>query len=348
MPCPKVGLKLATASPNGTMPPGEAVQLVVAAPPAGRERVEGRLAERLRLRQRGGEMRRQQLGGQRQHLRERPRRFGIGHPEGGEHPGAVLVAQHAQPQRLLVGGPGDDHLLGDQAVGYAELPGGVVDADVQGLFGRARVAPPGQPHRQPGAAAGRVDDQAGRHELGADGVAGIQQHPGDPPPGGVEARLGDAAPHDLDVGAVAHAPAQLPFQVRAAGNVGGELVAQGLPHAEHVARGAEMDAVGPVLQHGHARGDHVPQQSGEQAVELDRPAGHQHVQVPVLGHRRAVGRGVRQLVAFVDGHPRVELREDPRGAQPRDAGPDDDGVFPCVVFAPGHFRRVPSTVPSNG
>jgi hypothetical protein len=62
-----------------------------------------------------------------------------------------------------------------------------------------------------------------------------------------------------------------------AGHVSGEFVAQGAPRAEDMARGAKVDAVRPVLQHGHTRGHHVVQQARKQAVELDCPAGHQEV-----------------------------------------------------------------------
>ena len=99
-----------------------------------------------------------------------------------------------------MGGAGDHHLLGDQAIGDAELLGGVVDADVHGLLERALVSPLRQPHRQPGATARRVDDEVGAHEIArVSEVGGIQQHTGHPTLRTVEPRLGHRAPHDLHV-----------------------------------------------------------------------------------------------------------------------------------------------------
>src|SRR6185312_1969698 len=203
-----------------------------------------------------------------------------------------------------------------------------------------------QPHRQPGAPARRVDDEVGGDEfrLPVVGAGRIQQCTDHPLPRAVEPRLGHRAPHDRDVVEAMNAFAQLPFQMRAAGHVGGEFVAQGVARPENVARGAQMDAVGPILQLGHAGVDHVVEQAGKEVLEFDRPARHQHVQVAVLGNRRPVRRGGRQLVALVDRHPRIRVRKHPRGAQPGDAPPDDQRVVPRSGFAVRHPRRVPSTV----
>ena len=244
-----------------------------------------------------------------------------------------------------MGGAGDHHLLGDQAVGDAELLGGVVDADVHSLFGRALISPLRQPHRQPGAAARRVDDEVGFTNVDRI-VTRTQQHTGHPLSRSVEPRLLHGATHDLHVVDVAHPFAQLPFQMRPAGHVCGEFLAQGMPGPQDVPRGAEVDAVGPVFQHGHARGRHVFQQARKKVVELDRPAGHQHVQMLVLGHRRAVCRCARQLVALENRHPAEKVRKHPRSTQSGDARPDDDRVLPRVCSGPAHPGRVPSTVRS--
>ncbi len=310
---PEGGVEAGYGITEGDDAGGEAVQLVVTTPSAGRKSVERRVAKGFGLRQRGVEVGRKQLLGQRQHLGECPRRLGVGHPEGGQDPGPVLVTQHAQPERLVVGGPGDHHLLRDQAFRDAELVGGVVDADVHDFFDRALISPLRQPHRQPGTPARCVDDEAGGYELwdlwvAAFGVGGIQQHTGHPLVRAVEPRLGHGAPHDLDVVYVLDSFAQLPLQMRAAGHVSGELVAQGMPRPEDMARGAQINAVRPVLQHGHARGHHVLQQAGKQALELHCAAGHQHVQMLVLRDCRPVRRCARQFVALVDGHPGIGIR----------------------------------------
>ncbi len=64
---------------------------------------------------------------------------------------------------MLARRPCDDDLLHDQAVGDVHLVRRVVDADVDGVLGRPTVAPLLQPHRQPRAAPGRVDDEVGVH-----------------------------------------------------------------------------------------------------------------------------------------------------------------------------------------
>src|ERR1700757_2214280 len=52
--------------------------------------------------------------------------------------------------------------------------------------------------------------------------------------------------------------------------------------------------------------------------------------MPALWDCRAVDRCARELVAFEYRDPVVEIRQHPRCAQPRDAGPDDDRSFPSV------------------
>ena len=95
---------------------------------------------------------------------------------------------------------------------------------------------------------------------------------------------------------------------------------------EDMTGGAEVDAVRPILQNRHTRGDHVVEQTGEMRVELLRAARHQQMHVPALRHRRTVGRTVGQFVAFEHGDPVVEVRQHPRGAHARDARPDYDRV----------------------
>lgn len=223
--------------------------------------------------------------------------------------------------------------------------------DVHGVFGRPPISPLRQPNRQSGTPAGCVDDKVGSYELFAFPILaatrGIQQHADHSLLPALELWLGDQAPHNLDVGELQDPSPQLPFQVRPAGHVGGELLAQGMPRPEDMAGGAQVDTVRPVLKHGHARGHHVVQQAGEQAVEFLRPAGHQHVQVSVLRDRGPVRRRFRQLVALENRHRGVEVREHPRGAQPGDASSDHHGVVLRVPYATRHPRRVPSTVRSQ-
>ena len=163
----------------------------------------------------------------------------------------------------------------------------IADAHVDRLFGRTLISPLLQPHRQPGAAAGGVDDQIGGDEVGLVGVA-VEQHAGHPLGVGVEPRLGHRAMLDLDVGDVGNPAPDLPFQLRAARHVGGELVAQRVPGAQHMAGRAEVDAVRSVLQDGNPGGHHVVEQTGEQPLEFHRAAGHQQVNMAALRDR---GRG---------------------------------------------------------
>ncbi|GAY19000.1 hypothetical protein MSZK_57260 [Mycobacterium sp. shizuoka-1] len=62
----------------------------------------------------------------------------------------------------------------------------------------------------------------------------------------------------------------------------------------------------------------------------------------VLRHRAAVFGGRGQHITVVDGHPVEVLGQHPGGAQPRDAGADDNCVFP-MRGSPGayHADRVP-------
>ncbi len=61
-------------------------------------------------------MRGQDLVGQRAHAREVVRRLDLADSERGHAPGAVLVEEHAHPERLCAGGARDDDLFGDQPV----------------------------------------------------------------------------------------------------------------------------------------------------------------------------------------------------------------------------------------
>ncbi len=103
----------------------------------------------------------QHLFGERQHLRKGMRRFDFADAESGQRPGAVLVAQQAQPERLLPRCTGDDHPLPNRPLGQPELMRRIADAHIDGLFRWALISPLLQPDRQPGAASGRVDDQVG-------------------------------------------------------------------------------------------------------------------------------------------------------------------------------------------
>ena len=215
---------------------------------------------------------------------------------------------------------------------------GVGDADVDGLLAGTFVAPLLQPCGQPGATAGRVDD-----EIGGDDLVGVEQDTGDSSERGVVGRFGDGRVDDVDVLDRQHAPSDLPLQLRPAGYVGGELVLQPMGGPQHMARGPEVDAVRPVLQDRHAVGDHVFEQAGELALEFLGAARHQQVHMPALRHCRPVCRAVRQRVALVDGHPVTDVGEHPGCAQAPEAGADDD----CVFITPPH--RVHSTryIPSG-
>lgn len=100
-----------------------------------------------------------------------------------------------------------------------------------------------------------------------------------------------------------------------------------MPGTQHVAGGAEVDAVRPVLQlRDPPGGDHVVEKAGIQRLELVGAPRHQDVHVAVLRHRATVGRFGGQGVSFVDGHPVVVVGEDAGSAESCDAGPDDDGM----------------------
>ena len=203
------------------------------------------------------------------------RRFGFGHPERREDPGAVLVAQHAEATGLAARRTRDDDRRDgvlDGRVGHPDLVGGVADADLDGVFAWPVEAPLVQPGRQAGAAPGRVD-----HEVGVDhrGLRVIQSHARHPLPIAIEQwNRGHTGGDGHGVHRVDASP-ELPFQVGATGHVGGEIVAQRVSHPEDVTGGAEVDGVGPVLQHRHTGGDHVVEQAGEQGVEFERAARHQ-------------------------------------------------------------------------
>ena len=69
-----------------------------------------------------------------------------------------------------------------------------------------------------------------------------------------------------------------------------------------MARGAEVDAVGPVLQDRHAVGHHVVEQAGKKTLEFLGAARHQQMHMPALRDGRPVRRAVGQFVALVDRH----------------------------------------------
>jgi len=91
-------------------------------------------------------------------------------------------------------------------------------------------------------------------------------------------------------------------------------------------RGAEIDAVRPVVELGHAGGHHVVEQTGEQRLELVGAPRHQDVDMPILRHRLTMGRPVGQPISVVDGDAVEEVGENPGRAQAGDAGADDDGM----------------------
>ena len=154
---------------------------------------------------------------------------------------------------------------------------------------------------------------------------------------------------NLDVGDFNNPAPDLPFQLRTAGHVRGELVAQRVPGAQHVAGRTEVDAVRPVLQDGNPGGHHVVEQTGEQPVEFQRAAGHQQVNVAALRDGGAVARRARELVALEHRDPVVELGQHPRRAQPGEAGADHHSVPPDPSPHPsGHRTRYcPGTWPSR-
>ena len=186
MPCPKVGLKLATASPNGRIPAGKRSSLWYR-----RHRLVGYLWNATSLMGSPCRMAAARCGGndfvgQRAHSGEIVRRLDLGHPERRQGPGAVLVAEHAEPARLLSESACDDDLLGYQTLWYAQLMCGVADADVHAGLGRAVKSPLLQPDRQSGAPARGVDDEVSRNLL-----AGVEPHACHLLAHRVEARFGD-------------------------------------------------------------------------------------------------------------------------------------------------------------
>ena len=83
--------------------------------------MEGHLTDGLGPLERGEDPVGQQLFGQRKHFGEGMRRFDFPDTEGGQHPPAVLEAQKAQPERLLLGRAGNDDSLPDRALGEPKL-----------------------------------------------------------------------------------------------------------------------------------------------------------------------------------------------------------------------------------
>ncbi|NVN52707.1 hypothetical protein HLY00_4416 [Mycolicibacterium hippocampi] len=301
-------------------PLGETLHLVVAAPPAGRVLVHRDRPEGLTLAQRAADVFGKNLVGQRAHLVEIRRRSDLSRAEGRHTPVAVLVEEHPQPDRVLPGRACDHNLLPEQSLGDVHLVGGVIDPHVDGVLARTVEAPLGQPHRETSAPAGGIHD-----EVGVDGLAVGGPDPGDPV--AVEHRLVDGLPDQRHVVDRQGPLPDLPFQVRATRHVGGELVLQRVLGPQQVPGRAEGDAVGPVLQNRHTRGDHVVEQSGKETFELLGAARHQQVHMPALWNRGAIRRHVGQFVALVDRDPVVEIRQHPGSAQPREAGTDHDRVF---------------------
>jgi hypothetical protein len=225
-----------------------------------------------------------------------------------------------------------DHLLLDQAVGDAQLLGRVPDADVDRVLDGPLKSPLAQPDRQPGATAGGVDHQVGGHES----VRRVEHHTGDPLRGRVEPRCADRPLPDGHVRQPGRVATDLPLQLRPARDVSGERLLQLRRYAEHVSGRAEVDRARLIFQNRHARRDHVVEQSGKQCAELLRAARHQDVHVPALRHRRAVRGPLRQGVAIEQRHLVIEIRQHPARAQARDAGADDDRMFP----SPHHGARL--------
>ena len=331
MPCPNVGLKLATASPNGRMPAGEAVQLVVAAPPAGRVLVERHLTDRLGL----PDGRRDLCGNdfvcERAHSGEVVRRFRLGHSEGGQDPGAVLVTEHAKAERLLAGCACDDDLLGDQAVRDAQLVGGVADADVDAVpraGGRIPTAPTRPAAGCRGPPRRRRDRRVSPHRCPAARRS----------PAGASRRSSARRPRLARRRRSAIAVALRRICHSRCGRLGTYAVNSSRswcdvprtwPAAPKWMQSGRFSRIGtPAATMSSSR-------PGKCVSSSCGAARHQQVHVPALRHRRAVGRTVGQVVAFVHRDPVVEVGEHPRGAHARDACPDDYSV----LSAPPHCRR---------
>ena len=199
-----------------------------------------------------------------------------------------------------------------------------------------------QPDRQPGAPARRVDDEVGGPPSPASSSTPVTRCRR-----GVESGFGDTA---CTMSTLAIAATRRRICHSSCGRLGTYAVnssLQPMVGPQHVARGAEVDAVRPVLQNRHARGDHVVEQTGKVRVELLRAAGHQQMDVPVLGHRGPVRRSVGQFVALVDRDPLIEVRQDAGGAQARDAGPDDDRVFSRPPHRVHSTRYIPDYGPGK-
>src|SRR6185312_4310111 len=101
--------------------------------------------------------------------------FGFADPKGSHAPGAVFVKEHSDAEWLFARRAGDDDLLVDQTVRNAQLLGRVPDTHVDRVLRGTLKSPLLQPDWQPGAAAGRVDNQ-----VGVDGFATVEYHAGHP------------------------------------------------------------------------------------------------------------------------------------------------------------------------
>ena len=132
----------------------------------------------------------------------------------------------------------------------------------------------------------------------------------------IELRLGDrTGARSRRCRSPCDAASDLPFQLRATGHVGGELVAQGACVPEHVAGGTEVDGIGPVLQDRHAGGDHVVEQTGEQPLELRAPRAISRCTCWSCGMAERFSRAFGQVVAIEHADRVVEVGQHARGTQ---------------------------------
>ena len=286
MPCPKVGLKLATASPNGQdarrgSGPACGIGAIGWSGTCGTPR--RRSARPCGSRRRGGG---NDFVGQRAHSGEVVRRFDLGHAERGQAPGAVLVTQHAEPERLLPGRARDDDLLRDQPVGDAQLVGGVADADVDAvLAGVGQI--PTAPTRP---AAGYRGQRCRRRGRPAPASPVSSRTPVTCCRGGVEVRLRDAGAHDVDVGDRRRAPRICHSRCGRLGTYAVNssrscrVVPRTWPAAPKWMQSGRFSRIGtPAATMSSSR-------PGKSALEFLGAARHQQMDVPALGHRRPVGR----------------------------------------------------------
>ena len=232
MPCPKVGLKLATASPNGRIPAGKRSSLWYR-----RHRLVGYLWNatspmgspcRMAAAMRGAGLRRPARTFRRNRAAARPwpRRTSSG-------PRCRPRSRACRARAGSLDAPATTTFSAIRPLVCAAVRG-VADADVDAGLGRAVKSPLLQPDRQSGAPACGVD---GRNLL-----AGVEPHACHLLAHRVEARLGDPRARNYIVDR-RRAAADLPFQMRAARHVRGELVAQLPRRAEDVSCRAEVDAV---------------------------------------------------------------------------------------------------------